>query len=178
LPGLGILTVQARPSDLSPPPRHPPSRSGQKKPSARASCKPPRSLWTARGFFLWPTSWQSPTRLCGRITMNAINVIAPYKHLGMWGLRRSPRRPKPRAVRGGRGRNDRSSGRRCSERRAWLHADSPPRPSPVTSTGSTGCVLMRTAVIGIVARTSIWKAGSVRRCFDISTKRRSKFMRG
>ena len=90
--------------------------------------------------------------------MNAINVIAPYKHLGMWGLRRSPRRPKPRAVRGGRGRNDRSSGRRYSERRAWLHADSPPRPSPVTSTSSTWYVLMRTAVTGIVARTWIWRA--------------------
>jgi hypothetical protein len=105
--------------------------------------------------------------------MNAINVIAPYKHLGMWvfddprvGLSQEP------FVSGADAMIDRvvADIPRRSVASRW---SSPRRLSLVTSTASIGCAPMRTAVIGIALRTSIWKAGCAQPCFDISTKRRS-----
>ena len=107
--------------------------------------------------------------------MNAINVIAPYKHHGMWvfddprvGLNQEP------FVAGADAMIDRVVADIPNADKGFTLIFSA---TPFPGHSSTGCVLMRTAAIGIAPRTSIWKAGSVRRCFDISTKRRSNFTR-
>jgi hypothetical protein len=111
--------------------------------------------------------------------MNAINVIAPYKHHGMWvfddprvGLNQEP------FVAGADAMIDRVIADIPNAEHGFTLNILRNALPPVTSTSSTGCVLMGTAAIGIAPRTSIWKGGSVRRCFDISSKRRNKSMCG
>ena len=162
LAGWGMINHASSPV-LATDPQHP---LADTRASNRASCKPRESLPLGLNGVSFCPGW--------RITLNAINVIAPYKHLGMWvfddprvGLNQEP------FVAGADAMIDRVVADIPNAEHGFtlIFAASP------LST-SSGYVLMRTAVIGIVARTWIWRAGSARPCFDISIKRRSNFMRG
>jgi hypothetical protein len=92
--------------------------------------------------------------------MNEINVIAPYKYHGQWvfedprvGLLQEP------FVAGA---------------DTWL--DRVVADIPGINTGLIGSA-RKAAATGIIRRTSIWKAGYVRRCSNISRRRQKRSMR-
>jgi len=110
--------------------------------------------------------------------MNAINVIAPYKHHGMWvfddprvGLNQEP------FVAGADAMIDRVVADIPNAQHGFTLIFAA-TPFPGHQYKLDWVRADEDGGNGIALRTSIWKAGSVRHCFDTSSKRRNKSMRG
>jgi hypothetical protein len=108
--------------------------------------------------------------------MNAINVIAPYKHHGMWvfddsrvGLVKEP------FVAGADTMIDRVVADIPDAERGFTLIFSPALRSPDTNIGLIGSVKKAVAT-GTMQRTWAWKAGSAQPCSGTSKRRQSSYL--